>query len=294
MDKNKYEIWSKKKIKHLDHAFYTLFDSITCPSKKLSDSIKYIYENPGKRIRPLLVLAAGDSYGADPDMLINLALSIELIHNYSLIHDDLPAMDNDDFRRGLPTLHKKYDEATAILAGDAFLTLAFEALTSQAMTNSHKIINFIAKSAGLAGMVGGQSIDIELTNKNISYESVKKINSFKTGKVISSCIVLPIFLVKDYSYVPDSSLIDFSNDVGLIFQLVDDLLDGISSFEKMGKKVQKDQINNKNTGYTLLGVEGLKKEISLISDKIDKYIKEKNLSGTYLDYIVKFVYQRSY
>ena len=242
----------------------------------------------------MLVLAAGDSYGADPDMLINLALSIELIHNYSLIHDDLPAMDNDDFRRGLPTLHKKYDEATAILAGDAFLTLAFEALTSQAMTNSHKIINFLAKSAGLAGMVGGQSIDIEYTNKDTSYESVKKINSFKTGKIISSCIVLPIFLVKDSSYTPDPSLVNFSNDVGLIFQLVDDLLDGISSFEKMGKKVQKDQINKKNTGFTILGVEGLKKEISLISDKIDSYIKENNLTGTYLDYIVKFVYQRSY
>jgi geranylgeranyl pyrophosphate synthase len=89
-------------------------------------------------------------------------------------------------------------------------------------------------------------------------------------------------------------LVDFSNDVGLIFQLVDDLLDGISSFEKMGKKVQKDQINKKNTGFTILGVEGLKKEISLISDKIDNYIKENNLTGTYLDYIVKFVYQRSY
>ena len=294
MEKNKYEIWSKKKIKCLDDAFYSLFDSITCPSEKLSDSIKYIYKNPGKRIRPLLVLAAGDSYGADPDMLINLALSIELIHNYSLIHDDLPAMDNDDFRRGLPTLHKKYDEATAILAGDAFLTLAFEALTSQAMKNSHKIINFLAKSAGLAGMVGGQSIDIEYTNKDISYESVKKINSFKTGKIISSCIVLPIFLVKDSLYTPDPSLINFSNDVGLIFQLVDDLLDGISSFEKMGKKVQKDQINKKNTGFTILGFEGLKNEISLISDRIDSYIKENNLTGTYLDYIVKFVYKRSY
>ena len=294
MEKNKYEIWSKKKIKCLDDAFYSLFDSITCPSEKLSDSINYIYQNPGKRIRPLLVLAAGDSYGADPDMLINLALSIELIHNYSLIHDDLPAMDNDDFRRGLPTLHKKYDEATAILAGDAFLTLAFEALTSQVMTNSHKIINFLAKSAGLAGMVGGQSIDIEYTNKDTSYESVKKINSFKTGKIISSCIVLPIFLVKDSSYTPDPSLINFSNDVGLIFQLVDDLLDGISSFEKMGKKVQKDQINKKNTGFTILGVEGLKNEISLISDKIERYIKENNLTGTYLDYIVKFVYKRSY
>jgi len=294
MEKNKYEIWSKKKIKSLDDAFYTLFNSITCPSEKLSDSIKYIYQNPGKRIRPLLVLAAGDTYGADSDMLINLALSIELIHNYSLIHDDLPAMDNDDFRRGLPTLHKKYDEATAILAGDAFLTLAFEALTYQPMTNSHKIINFLARSAGLAGMVGGQSIDIEYTNKDTSYELVKKINSFKTGKIISSCIVLPIFLVKDSSYTPEPSLVDFSNDVGLIFQLVDDLLDGISSFEKMGKKVQKDQINKKNTGFTILGVEGLKKEISLISDKIDNYIKENNLTGTYLDYIVKFVYQRSY
>lgn len=284
----------KKKIKHLDDAFYKLFDSIKCPSVKLSESIKYIYENPGKRIRPLLVLAAGDSYDADPDMLINLALSIEFIHNYSLIHDDLPAMDNDDFRRGLPTLHKKYDEATAILAGDALLTLAFEAITSQAMTNSNKIINFLAKSAGLAGMVGGQSIDIEFTNKNTSYESVKKINSFKTGKIISSCIVLPIFLTKDSSFIPDQTLINFSNDVGLIFQLVDDLLDGISSFEKMGKKVQKDQINNKNTGFTILGVEGLKKEISRISVKIEDYIKKNNLTGSYLDYIVKFVYQRSY
>ena len=177
----------------------------------------------------MLVLAAGDTYGADPDMLINLALSIELIHNYSLIHDDLPAMDNDDFRRGLPTLHKKYDEATAILAGDAFLTLAFEALTYQPMTNSHKIINFLARSAGLAGMVGGQSIDLEYTNKDTSYELVKKINSFKTGKIISSCIVLPIFLVKDSSYTPEPSLVDFSNDVGLIFQLVDDLLDSKSA-----------------------------------------------------------------
>ena len=294
MEKNKYEIWSKKKIKSLDDAFYTLFSSITCPSEKLYDSIKYIYQNPGKRIRPLLVLAAGDTYGADPDMLINLALSIELIHNYSLIHDDLPAMDNDDFRRGLPTLHKKYDEATAILAGDAFLTLAFEALTYKPMINSHKIINFLARSAGLAGMVGGQSIDIEYTNKDTSYELVKKINSFKTGKIISSCIVLPIFLVKDSSYTPEPSLVNFSNDVGLIFQLVDDLLDGISSFEKMGKKVQKDQINKKNTGFTILGVEGLKKEISLISDNIVNYIKENNLTGTYLDYIVNFVYQRSY
>lgn len=228
----------------------------------LWQAARYAVFSKGKRLRPQLVLAAVDAFGVPPGPAINPACAIELIHTYSMIHDDLPCMDNDDFRRGLPTLHKAFDESTALLAGDFLLTLAFEVLShSPDLHNDQKLelIRILSKSAGGAGMVGGQQKDLEAGESTFSRASLEEIHDKKTGALIAACFEFGGVIAGANAKML-SNLKEAGKTLGLAYQVMDDIIDETNSFAKHGKQMSSDRANGKCTFVTLLGLEKAKEE----------------------------------
>jgi farnesyl diphosphate synthase len=228
---------------------------------EITKAIHYSVMNGGKRLRPQLMLLMADALKVDvSNKTIDLmAAAGELIHCYSLIHDDLPAMDNDDFRRGQLSCHKKFDEATAILAGDAIQPLSLEILTSiqdDNLTDSTKseIINIFAKACGPKGMVEGQNLDIKSESKNLNEDELDKIHFLKTGKLIEACILSVCLLKKEIKEEEVSKLVEFSEKFGLAFQIRDDILDVIGNEREIGKPVGSDEEKNKSTYASVLGI----------------------------------------
>lgn len=226
---------------------------------RLLSAMRYSVLNGGKRLRPLLTYATGLGLGAKLEDLDPAAAVVELIHCYSLIHDDLPAMDNDDLRRGQPTCHKAFDEATAILAGDALQTLAFEILAEheQPWNLSSRVLSVktLAQASGIAGMAGGQMLDIEAENKRISLPELETLHSLKTGALIRASVRLGALAAGCQDAQCLENLDQFARLIGLAFQVQDDLLDVESSTEVLGKRAGADEALNKMTYPSLLGVE---------------------------------------
>ena len=228
---------------------------------EITKAIHYSVMNGGKRLRPQLMLLMADALKVDvSNKTIDLmAAAGELIHCYSLIHDDLPAMDDDDFRRGQLSCHKKFDEATAILAGDAIQPLSLEILTSIEDNNlsdstKSKIINVFAKACGPKGMVEGQNLDIKSESKNLNEDELDRIHFLKTGKLIEACILSVCLLKKEIKEEEVEKLIEFSEKFGLAFQIRDDILDVIGNEQEIGKPVGSDQEKNKSTYASVLGI----------------------------------------
>ena len=228
---------------------------------EITKAIHYSVMNGGKRLRPQLMLLMADALKVDVcNKTIDLmAAAGELIHCYSLIHDDLPAMDDDDFRRGQLSCHKKFDEATAILAGDAIQPLSLEILTSIQDDNLNdstksEIINIFAKACGPKGMVEGQNLDIKSESKNLSEDELDRIHFLKTGKLIEACILSVCLLKKEIKEEEVSKLVEFSEKFGLAFQIRDDILDVIGNEQEMGKPVGSDKEKNKSTYASVLGI----------------------------------------
>ena len=228
---------------------------------EITKAIHYSVMNGGKRLRPQLMLLMADALKVDvSNKTIDLmAAAGELIHCYSLIHDDLPAMDDDDFRRGQLSCHKKFDEATAILAGDAIQPLSLEILTSiqdDNLTDSTKseIINIFAKACGPKGMVEGQNLDVKSESKNLNEDELDRIHFLKTGKLIEACILSVCLLKKEIKEEEVSKLVEFSEKFGLAFQIRDDILDVIGNEQEIGKPVGSDQEKNKSTYASVLGI----------------------------------------
>ncbi|MEK6712943.1 MAG: polyprenyl synthetase family protein [Nitrospirota bacterium] len=216
----------------------------------LYESMRYSLSAGGKRIRPILSIASCEAVGGRTEDVIPAAIAIEMIHTYSLIHDDLPAMDNDDLRRGKPTNHRVFGEATAILAGDGLLTLAFGILSG--VSNSMKIIHEIALAAGPEGMVGGQQLDIENEGKNIDVKALEELHRRKTGALILAA-VRSGGIAGGAAETQLSALTDYGMKIGLAFQIADDILDLEGDVEYIGKSPGKDVKQNKNTYPALLG-----------------------------------------
>ena len=228
---------------------------------EITKAIHYSVMNGGKRLRPQLMLLMADALKVDvSNKTIDLmAAAGELIHCYSLIHDDLPAMDDDDFRRGQLSCHKKFDEATAILAGDAIQPLSLEILTSIEDNNlsdstKSKIINVFAKACGPKGMVEGQNLDIKSESKNLNEDELDRIHFLKTGKLIEACILSVCLLKKEIREEEVEKLVEFSEKFGLAFQIRDDVLDVIGNEQEIGKPVGSDQEKNKSTYASVLGI----------------------------------------
>jgi len=255
------------------------------------DSMEYSLKAGGKRIRPILTVKVSEMLSGNKDNAYKIGIALELIHTYSLIHDDLPAMDDDDYRRGQLSNHKVFGEGRAVLAGDALLTFAFELLSNLDLASDKivKIIKLVAKNVGFKGMVGGQSLDLKFENEKIDLDTLINIHSLKTGALFKAAI-----LGGAYCGNPnDDELIalnSYAENLGLLFQITDDILDKTSSTEVLGKTVGSDEQSNKSTYVSLLGLKEAKQkavESAKLAKKELRIFKNNEFLFKLIDYILK-------
>ena len=233
-------------------------------------AMDYSLSNGGKRIRPILTLEFCRVCGGNVEDALNLACAVEMIHTYSLIHDDLPCMDNDDFRRGKPSCHKAYGEEYALLAGDGLLTLAFEtALKSENIKaeNLIKAVRTLANLAGVAGMVGGQVLDLQSENCTPTLKKLQTIDRLKTGALIKAAVLLGCYASNNADEKKLKAAQKYAECVGSAFQIVDDILDVTSTSEVLGKPVGSDEKNSKMTYVSLMGIENSEKEVDRLTNE---------------------------
>lgn len=261
-------------------------------------AMRYSLFAGGKRIRPILCLAAAEALDIDPTPYLPIACSLECIHTYSLIHDDLPAMDNDDLRRGKPTNHKVFGEAEAILAGDGLLTFAFDLLSNTEVSGPIKsddrirIIQIIAQAVGSLGMVGGQALDIESEGKSIPFETLQYLHSCKTGALITASVQTGA-VIGQAKQGQLEALTVYGKAIGLAFQIVDDLLDVEGTEEELGKAVGADAALNKATYPSLFGVEETRKKAIAAVDNALAALEGFDEKADYLREIAKYIYYRN-
>jgi len=241
---------------------HDLLDSADIPAQRIKDAMLYSTCPGGKRFRPLLVYLCGELIGVDLPILDIIAAAVELIHCYSLVHDDLPAMDNDDLRRGKPSCHRAFDEATAILVGDGMQAFALDILLSQlpqllSFSRVVKITHELIKACGISGMVSGQSLDLsELANSNIPEQQLREIHMLKTGQLMMACIEM-VLAAGDPSPSAVTALREFAKQLGLVFQMQDDYLDRYGKADPLGKGRASDSENKKTTFASLYEKEEL-------------------------------------
>ena len=248
--------------------------------KKLAEAMEYAVMNGGKRIRPILMYMICDLFKKNNcksyDKIKEIANALEFIHCYSLVHDDLPAMDNDDYRRGKLTVHKKYNEAIGVLVGDVLLTEAFGIIAnSKSLGDKNKveIISKLSEYAGFFGMVGGQFVDMESENKKVEIDTLKYIHAHKTGKLLTAAIELPMIAL-DIEGKKREKMVEYSKLLGIAFQIKDDILDIEGNFEEIGKK-SNDVQNEKTTYPSIFGLEKSKKLLQEYLEEAKKIIEDE-------------------
>ncbi len=222
---------------------------------RLEEAMRYSVLGGGKRLRAILVYAAGQALSADDRALDAPAVAIELIHAYSLVHDDLPCMDDDDLRRGRPTCHRAFDEATALLAGDALQTLAFEVLADTGQPRAAEMVSTLARCAGRAGMAGGQALDLAAVGQQLDVDALMAIHHHKTGALIEAALSLGALAAPSVQPMHLGALSEYARAIGLAFQIHDDILDVTGSTEVLGKTQGADALRDKPTYPALLGLE---------------------------------------
>ena len=267
------------------------------PASKLYKAMRYSVFNGGKRVRPALCFAAADAIGASNSNTAKVAAAVEMIHAYSLIHDDLPAMDDDDLRRGVPTCHIKFDEATAILAGDGLQSLAFKQLTELAdlpASINLKLIAILSDLAGCNGMVSGQAVDLASTGKQLSADELDYMHNHKTGALIEASVVMGALATNQATDTQIEALKQYARAIGLAFQIQDDILDVESSTEQLGKSQGSDSANDKATYTSILGIEKARSEAErLYQTSIDALSIFSNNADS-LRALAKFIVHRSF
>ena len=241
------------------HQIPLLLPKVHTEPFQLNRALHYVCEQPGKAIRPFLVYATGQLFETPYQTLDSIAIAIELIHLYSLVHDDLPSMDNDSLRRGRPTCHKAFSESTAILVGDGLHTLAFQILSDPKYSHFSAelrlmIIQVLAKAAGVQGMIKGQALDIENINRPLTESELKTMHLGKTGALIEACVHSAALISLAEKDPVLGTLRHYARLIGLAFQIQDDILDATATTESLGKKTNKDALNNKPNFVTLLGL----------------------------------------
>ena len=258
------------------------------PDSTTKSAMLYSLTAGGKRIRPHLLYTVLKGYSVNPEIGNPFACALEMIHTYSLIHDDLPAMDNDDLRRGLPTCHKQFDEATAILAGDGLLTYAFEvaASSNEASDTVVKCISILSQMAGPSGMVYGQQLDLEAENKEIDWNMLQRIHEHKTGCLLTAPLLMGCILAKHEEDIPAWKKIGFS--LGLAFQVQDDILDIELTAKEFGKS-NSDQKNHKGTSVSILGIERAKEVVNDLYQSATHEIQ--SLTGFKSAELLEYVHQ---
>ena len=257
---------------------------------RLSEAMKYGVMNGGKRIRPIIMYMICDLFGESYTKIEDVAVALEFIHCYSLIHDDLPAMDDDMYRRGKLTTHIKYDEATAILVGDVLLTEAFNIVVNSNKIidkDKVKVIQKMSEYAGFYGMVGGQYVDMESENKKVGAETLEYIHNHKTGKLLLASVELPL-IVLNVEGVKKEKLLEFAEIIGIVFQIKDDILDVEGSFEETGKE-STDEKNEKTTYPSLFGIEKTKEMLNSYVEKAKRIIENNFLENKNKELLLKLL-----
>lgn len=253
-----YEAQYEAYLSQAQQALKSACDEVLCPGSRVSEAARYSLLGGGKRVRAVLCIAACDMLGGDTALAARYAAGLEMLHCYSLIHDDLPCMDDDDTRRGRPSCHRAYGEATALLAGDALLTAAFETLAcagQSAQAQNVQAVGVLAAAAGARGMVRGQELDLYYEAVPAGEAQLREVHRNKTGMLIAAAAQLGA-IAAGASQTQQGALRDFAFSVGLVFQMVDDVLDVVSTTQELGKPVGSDAHNGKTTFVTLHGVEG--------------------------------------
>ncbi len=276
-------------ISLINSALYDYVKLMGDEEDRVSEAMLYSLKNGGKRVRPMLVLEFCRACGGNVESAIPFACALEMIHTYSLIHDDLPCMDNDDFRRGKPSCHKQFDYATALLAGDGLLTLAFSVAAGAELPPETvvKAVKLLSDCAGHLGMIGGQTMDLQHEGILISLESLRKTDALKTGRLIyAACTLGCLVAGADEKQLNAAEI--YAESIGLAFQIVDDLLDITSTSEELGKPVGSDESNMKSTYPSLLGFERSKELVNELTHKaVDAVSVFGDESGFLADYAVK-------
>lgn len=271
----------------IDQRLETLFDEVTM-NPRIKEAMYYSLTVGGKRVRPLLMLLTAAAFGTDIKKALPVALALECVHTYSLIHDDLPAMDNDDYRRGKLTNHKQFDEATAILAGDALLTYSFQLISeTPELSADEKVyaLKRLSEVSGPSGMVGGQMYDLSYEDTTISLDQLEQVHDLKTGQLLIYALEMGAFLSHQPIEIV-AAMKQAATAIGLTFQIQDDILDVIGDEQALGKKVGSDVLNDKSTYPKLLGLEGAMKERQKF---VDETKKQLDLAGVLETNLAQFV-----
>ncbi len=265
------------------------------PEARLFAAMRYATLGGGKRLRPFLVVASADLFDVPRSNSLRAGAAVELIHCYSLVHDDLPAMDDDELRRGRPTCHIAYDEATAILAGDSLLTLAFEVLADEATHASPDIrcalVAELASAAGGQGMAGGQMFDLAAEETTFGLEEIRRLQALKTGRLFNYSCLAGVILGEG-SPAARKALMDYAHDLGLAFQIADDLLDLEGDELEVGKKVGKDAEAGKATFVSILGARDAREEAKRLAGKAESHLDLFSAKADLLRHVARFVVER--
>lgn len=253
-----FEGWMQTVQVHVEEALERLLPPAASEPARLHEAMRYTVLGGGKRVRPLLVFAAGVVSGAELDVLARAAAAVEMIHAYSLVHDDMPCMDDDALRRGQPTVHIAYDEATALLVGDALQAQAFDVLvgdTSVPPARLLAMLRVLAGAAGSHGMCGGQAIDLASVGVSLTLAQLERMHQLKTGALLKASVMLGALGGRTISEAESAALATYSNAIGLAFQVVDDVLDATADSATLGKTAGKDAAANKPTYVSILGLD---------------------------------------
>ena len=287
--------YRERVAKTLDH----WLPSEDAAPRRLHAAMRYAALGSGKRLRPILVYATGEALQIPPEDLDGAAASVELIHAYSLVHDDLPAMDDDDLRRGRPTCHKAFDEATAILVGDALQTLAFQVLAQDPALQTdaaHRLnrVALLAEASGSHGMVGGQAMDLAAEGQALTLEALEQLHRHKTGALIRACILLACESGRGFDEGARANLDRYAQCIGLAFQIQDDILDIEGSTETLGKTQGADVAHDKATFPALLGLEGSRERARALIAEAHEVLDSFGAEAEALRWLADFVVERGY
>jgi geranylgeranyl pyrophosphate synthase len=289
----------RQQVERVEKALKARLTAVSSDGDLLHQAMQYAVFNGGKRLRPLLVYASGQALGLDIELLDAPACAVELIHCYSLVHDDLPAMDDDELRRGRPTAHLAFDEATAILAGDALQALAFEILASepalvQRPDSALAMIAALTRACGADGMAGGQSRDLQMEGRHPDQAAVEHMFALKTGALIKASVLMPATLCATLTSGQHAALARFADCIGLAFQIRDDLLDIEGQTEVIGKAAGADQAHNKASWPALFGLEAARARIDELKAEADACLASIDGDTSTLAWLAERLVRREY
>ncbi|MFA9275321.1 MAG: polyprenyl synthetase family protein [Candidatus Aquirickettsiella gammari] len=291
---SQFQTWMKSIQADVEVALANYLPAPSQEPQALHEAMAYAVLDGGKRVRPLLVFAAGKLFDAPVELLSRAACALEMIHAYSLVHDDMPCMDDDALRRGKPTVHKKYDEATALLVGDALQAQAFLILSEAQACADHKLpmLQLLAQASGSTGMCGGQAIDLASVGKALSLPELEQMHRLKTGALLRASVLLGAMSGKRLATEEVSALDQYARAIGLAFQVVDDVLDATADSATLGKTAGKDAADNKPTYVSLLGLEASRQLADQLCQDAHQALSQFGESAQHLHDLADLIVQR--